>query len=167
MAVNNDGLYDSKVMAPKLTDAERELRDRFVQQYIVDRNEYKATIRLGYLHSVASSYSTLFMNCPYVQKRIIEEMSSPNFAQDEKSRDSALMKNTLRQVILSGANKDKVSASKALGDIHGINTSANKKDANKGILGGVMVVPAIADIDAWEKEALASQGKLVEDTRHS
>lgn len=161
------GLLDSKVMAPKLTDAERELREKFVAEYLKDGDQYKATLRIGFLHSVASEYSLIFMNCPYVQRRITEAMTTPSFEQEERNRDSSLVKNSLRQVIMSGGYANKINASRALSDLHGLGESNNKKNGTGAVLGGVMVVPAIADIDAWEKEALASQNKLVQDTKHT
>lgn len=164
MAGINDGLFDNSVMLPMLTDAERELRDRFVTQYVIDRNEYKATLRLGYMHSVATSYSQIFMNCSYVQKRITEQMfTQPEHVNPGSAK--ALAVNTLAQIMLSAGYKEKIGATKLWNDIHGLN-APTKTDNKHTISGGVMVVPAIADIDAWEREATNSQSKLVEDTRN-
>ena len=164
MAGINDGLFDNKVMLPTLTDAERDLRDRFVAEYVIDRNEYKATMRLGYMSSVATSYSQIFMNCPYVQKRIAEQMYAPQPHLNKESA-AAFAVNTLAQVMASGGYKERVSAAKVWADIHGLN--APTKTENKHMIsGGVMLIPAIADIDAWEREAVNSQAQLVEDTRN-
>lgn len=164
MAGINDGLFDGSVMLPTLSDAERDLRDKFVNEYVIDRNEYKATLRLGYMHSVATSYSQIFMNCPYVQKRIVERMfTTSEHVTPESAKAFAV--NTLSQVMLSGGYKEKIGATKLWADIHGLNAPI-KTDNKHTISGGVMLIPAIADIDAWEREATNSQSKLVEDTRN-
>lgn len=57
-------------MADTLGKTERKLRDRFVEEYLVDYDAFGAAIRIGYSEAFARQYSQQFMLEPYVRKRI-------------------------------------------------------------------------------------------------
>lgn len=59
-------------LSDELTKAERELRNRFVEQYLTDYDEVSACIRLGYQSQFAESYAKKFMLESYTLNRIAE-----------------------------------------------------------------------------------------------
>ena len=58
--------------AEGLTKRERDIRDRFVTEYIVDYNAFQAALRCGYQEAYATDYSQKFMREPYVQQQIVK-----------------------------------------------------------------------------------------------
>ena len=68
-----------------------------VKEYLKDKDAYLATIRTGYLESVALNYAQIFLRCTYVQRKI----------QDAKYRPQAVdpkieKQNDLRKVVPPG-----------------------------------------------------------------
>lgn len=167
MVENTSGPHwdDPRVMESGLSPAEKALRDKFVAQYLVDFDDYKAALRVGFLPSVAATYCKQLMNDGYVQREIArlqrEQQSDPK-AQQERDRELTL--NTLRQAMQNGPYASRVAAAARMAAIHGFD--APIKTQNENIhRGGVMMVPAIADVDEWQKQAQASQERLVEETQ--
>lgn len=64
---------DDGQKAVTLTRTEQALRRRFVEQYLIDFDEYQAVIRLGYQAAFARQYATMFMQEPYTLQLIAEE----------------------------------------------------------------------------------------------
>lgn len=62
--------WDERVLQPALSPTERELRDRFVEQYLIDYSPYGACLRVGFVKSVAIQYSAELMDDPYVARQI-------------------------------------------------------------------------------------------------
>ena len=60
-------------LADTLTKQERALRQRFVEQYLVDYDAYSAAIRLGYQEAFAQQYAKQFLAEPYTLKLIREK----------------------------------------------------------------------------------------------
>ena len=60
-------------LADTLTKQERALRQRFVEQYLVDYDAYSATIRLGYQEAFAQQYAKQFLAEPYTLRLIKEK----------------------------------------------------------------------------------------------
>lgn len=52
------------------SDAERELRERFVTEYLVDYNAYAACLRVGFHSQFATDYAKKFMEESFVRKLI-------------------------------------------------------------------------------------------------
>lgn len=67
-------------MATNLTELERELRDRFVDEYLKDYDQTRALIRCGYAQQYAKDYAIRFMAEPYTLSRL-----------EEKSRELGVM----------------------------------------------------------------------------
>jgi len=57
-------------MAPQLTQAEREFRDRFVTEYLIDYSPVEACLRLGFAKDYATEYGHTYMLDGYVQREI-------------------------------------------------------------------------------------------------
>ena len=55
-----DSIAVPEPLATALSAAEQALRDRFVAQYLLDYDEYKAAIRIGYTPAYAKEFSKLF-----------------------------------------------------------------------------------------------------------
>jgi phage terminase small subunit len=64
---------ESTTLAQTLTEAERDVRDRFVDEYVTDYNAFAAAVRLGYAPTYAKTFSVQFMQEPYVLNRIKEQ----------------------------------------------------------------------------------------------
>lgn len=167
MAVNTSGPYwdDPRVMEPDISPGEKALRDKFVAEYIVDYDEYRAALRIGFLPSVAATYCKQFMNEGYVQReiaRIKREQQIDPKAQQEHDRELTL--NTLREAMQRGPYASRVQAARAVAAMHGFDAPIRTQNENIH-RGGVMMVPTIASVEEWEKAAQASQEKLVEETQ--
>lgn len=167
MAENRSGPYwdDPRVMEPGLSPGEKALRDKFVIEYLVDFDEYRAALRVGFLPSVAATYCKQFIDEGYVQREIArlqrEQQADPKAQQ---GHDRELILSTLRQAMQNGPYASRVQAAAKFAAILGLD--APIKTQNENIhRGGVMMVPAIANVEDWEKAAQASQEKLVEETQ--
>jgi hypothetical protein len=154
------------MMEPELTARERELRDLYVNEYLVDYDPVKAAQRCGFQQSFAKDYAVKFMQESYVQKRI-EFMKHQKV--DEKSIDE-YDKQRVRAVLMKEAHDSsstgsaRVSAAAKLAVILGMD-APTKIQTDNTHKGGVLMVPAIANISDWEAVAQASQAKLVADAR--
>lgn len=153
-------------MEPELTERERALRDLFVNEYLVDYHPVLAAQRCGFQVSFAKDYAVKFMNEAYVQKRIkaLEHAEVEGDALDkyDKKRVRAiLMKEALDPTSTGSA---RVSAAAKLVAVLGMDAPVKtiNENVNKG---GVLMVPAIANLDDWQAIAQASQAKLVADAR--
>lgn len=166
MAENTSGHYwDERVMEPDLTPAEKALRDQFVEQYLVDFDPFKAALRIGFLHSVAMTYAQQLMQEGYVLREIARrERIDPEDDKAQAARDRQLTLNTLRQAAQNGPYASRVAAAAKLASILGMDAPI-KTQQEVTHRGGVMMVPAIANVDEWEREAQKSQEKLAEESR--
>lgn len=136
-------------------------RRAFVKEYMRDFNEYKACLRLGLLHQFALKWKDRLMGESIVQRMIATQVELIE-DEDEKAldKDKQLVLVKMRQVALSGEHKDAVNAAKVISQIRGFNAPI-KVDQSVVNKGGVMMVPAIATLDDWEKSAVGSQEALV------
>lgn len=167
---NEGSLFDALVMQSALSPVEKDLRDKFVTQYLVDYDAWAATIRCGFLRSVAVEYAGQLMQDPYVQRELarkqLEESADPKATAKLKKRQTEAA--LLREAHYKGVGSShaaRVSALAKLCNIYDMD-GATKITANVVHRGGVMLVPAIASVDEWEKAAASSQDKLIQDARH-
>lgn len=167
MAENTSGPIwgDARVMESGMSPGEKALRDKFVNEYLVDFDEYRAALRVGLLPSVAATYSKQLMNDGYVQREIArlqrEQQSDPKSQQE---RDRELTLNTLRQAMQNGPYASRVAAARQMSAIHGFDAPIKTQNETTH-RGGVMMVPEIANVEEWQKAAQTSQEKLVEETQ--
>ncbi len=153
------------------TDAEKALRDLFVIEYLVDYDPVKAAMRCNFGGQFAIEYSKKFMAEPYVQQRISQLGTSADVDPEELSSFNRrrIREQLTREAFYYGPGSShaaRVAALKALSDIEGMTPKGGARGvAGKGgaAAGGVMQVPAIADIDAWEAAASESQDTLIKD----
>lgn len=167
MAENTSG-HDWEAMAtmePQLSPAELALRDNFVFQYLIDFDPYQAAVRVGFLSNLALSYAQRFMGEGYVLRKIAElSRACPDNENEQRKRDESLTLNTLRQAMQNGPYASRVAAARELANILGL-TGGNKRAEELLHRGGVMMVPAIVNVEEWQRAALASQETLVRETR--
>lgn len=62
--------WNEMVLQPSLSPAEKQLRDRFVTEYLIDYDSWAACVRVGFIKSVAMIYAGELMEDPYVRREI-------------------------------------------------------------------------------------------------
>lgn len=154
-------------MDPELNEREKALRELFVNEYLVDYDEIKAAQRVGFQKAFAEDYAKKFMNESFVQKLIKAKEHTPV---DEKKMEQ-YDKETVRAVLRAemhnkfGTPAARVQAASKMAAILGMDKPVEVKNEHTH-KGGVLMVPAIANLNDWEQMAMASQEKLVSDARH-
>ncbi len=68
--------WDPLVMQSPLSPEEKVLRERFVDEYLRDHDPFAATVRVGYLSSVAADYARLLLMDHYVQKLLADRRTA-------------------------------------------------------------------------------------------
>lgn len=116
--------WQAQHMAPQLTQAEREFRDRFVSEYLLDYSPVEACIRLGFAKEYANEYSHTYMLDGYVQREIKRRELEENVA--NVNTDEALRKRIKASLFREAHNQfakpsSRVAALKVLADIYGMN----------------------------------------------
>lgn len=154
-------------MEPELTEREKQLRNLFVDEYLVDYEPVAAAQRCGFQSSFAKDYAIKFMQESYVQKRIKEiehaKIDESQTEQYNKQRVIAVLIKEAHNPFTSGSAR--VAAASKLASIYGMDKQPEKAPEG-GHRGGVLVVPGVASLDDWEAAAVASQTKLVADARN-
>lgn len=151
-------------MEAQLTEQERALRDRFVDELIVDYDAVAACMRIGFSRTFAGPYAEQFIGEAYVQRRIklVEQRTlDPELSHDYDA-------NRVRAVLMRWAHSSHgptaVAAARQLCSVMGLDAPTKIKQEIEH-RGGVMMVPAIASLTDWEKTAVESQQKLAEFSR--
>lgn len=153
-------------MEPELTESEKALRDKFVDEYLVDFKPYEACIRVGFMAAFARQWADKFMDESYVQRRIRErKFKAPEDEKAQAEIDKQIALSALRQAAQHGPYPSRVAAASRLVTMLGID-APTKVQNDITMRGGVMMVPAIANIDEWEQAAIATQDRLVQESRH-
>lgn len=150
--------------APEMTERERALRDLFVSEYLVDYDQVRAAQRCGFGYQFAVEYATKLMGESYVQQRISQIRIDPNVNSNalEEYNKRRIREGLIAEASYKGPGSShaaRVSALKALAELHGM-TKIQGKAPGGGATGGVMAVPGIADLDAWEQQASLTQDNL-------
>lgn len=151
-------------MAPDLSKQERALRDRFVDEYLVDYSPLNAARRVGFSNAFAKEYAERFMTEPYVRQRIKQLETSGQVDEEDleeynKKRIRAQLMREAHDQFSTGSAR--VAALGKLMSMYGMDapTRITQEIEHRG---GVMMVPAIASLDDWERTAMAQQTKLSE-----
>lgn len=158
---------DESMFEAPMSANERAIRDLFVSEYLKDRNSYHAALRCGFTVSFAKVYAKQFMEEPYVRKLIgththndIE--SDPSVKEDfEKAARRRTIEALEKEAHYYGPGSShaaRVSAAGKLAEILDMK-SPTKIDINTS-RGGVMLVPATADLEQWQKDAAKQQAAL-------
>lgn len=95
--------WNDLILQPALSPHEKQLRDRFVNEYLVDYDAWAACVRVGFIKSVAMTYASELMEDPYVRREISRlEKERVVTAADEKGK--ATMHSQLESWYLREAN---------------------------------------------------------------
>ncbi len=156
-----------------LSSPEKALRDRFVVQYLVDYDAYKACIRIGYTPPFAKEFSARFMNEQYVLLKIAElENTSGTAKSDPKAEEEAEKKRIIAGLWREANNlgygssqSARVAALAKLSAFYGMDAPTRSKTELTGADGqplnaGVFVVPGLMTTEEWEAQAAAQQEAL-------
>lgn len=154
------------------SDRERETRNRFVKEYMIDKDPLRAAIRCGFLKGVAKTYAEKFLEEPYVQRLIVEsEKSAFNVdeVETDRAQKSIIMTGLFNEARFQGTGSShsaRVSALTTLAKLHGMEAK-QKVSHEVEHKGGVMLIPVVATtLDSWEKTAIRDQAALIHDARN-
>lgn len=155
--------------APELTASERELRDRFVTEYLTDYDQYKAAIRIGYAPAYAKDFSARFMTEPYVLNKIRAAEGGDVEDTDPDVQKKMIVAGLWREARNMGAGSSqaaRVAALSKLSAFYGMDAPKTTKTEVTGADGlplgsGVFVVPGMVTAEEWAKQAEAQQADLV------
>lgn len=115
--------WNELVLQPALSPVEKELRDRFVAQYLIDYDAWAAALRVGFMKSVAMTYAQELMEDPYVRREIsrLEQQKAANPEKEKDSKQRQIESWLVAQANYRGpgaSHAARVSALCALGKIH-------------------------------------------------
>ncbi len=158
-------------MMPPMSDREKALRDLFVKEYLEDYDAFAACLRCGFMRSFAGDYAQKFMGEPYVRQQLqmMQQLETNIAPTEDEYNKKRIMTGLFREANFRGegaSHAARVSALSKLAQLHGMEVKTNGNVDTTMHRGGVMAVPAIANIDAWEETAVASQEKLVHNARN-
>lgn len=149
-----------------LSEAARAVRNRFVDEYLIDFQPVAAARRCGFQPVFAEAWAKRFMDEPYVNKRINEvklrDLDEDDLAAYDRKRIRASLMQEAHDRSSSGTAR--VAALGKLMSWYGLDQPVKIQQQIEH-RGGVMMVPAIASLDEWEKVAMESQRKLEESSR--
>jgi hypothetical protein len=137
--------------------------DRFIAEYLIDRDAFAAAQRAGIAPLAIKQLVKKFMRDPNVHAKIDaatlqmnpDEMISPQWVISK-----------FQEVVSSpfSSYSTKTTALRELASMKGMYPDKNKAP-DDGVRGGVVLVPATASLNDWEKAALKQQKALKEDVR--
>lgn len=84
-------------MSETLTKQERVLRQRFVEEYLIDYDPLAAAIRLGYQEAFADQYAKRFMRETYTLKRIAEREAEMGILTEEDQHRKKIVAGLYRE----------------------------------------------------------------------
>lgn len=131
-------LDSQKMDTANLTDAEKAVRDLFVDQYVKDNDPYRACIRMGFLAAFAPDQAKAFMEDGYVLRKlswIAAQASNPSDA------DKAELLANLRWLCFNGTAASRANASKLYMEAQGY----IKKNEDGDSARAAALVDALAD----------------------
>lgn len=152
-----------------LSSPEKVLRDRFVVQYLIDYDAYKACIRIGYTPPFAKEFSARFMNEQYVLTKIAEtEGTKGEVKPDEEAEKKRIIAGLWREannLSYGSSQSARVAALAKLSAFYGMDAPTKSKTELTGADGqplnaGVFVVPGIMTTEDWERQAESQQEAL-------
>lgn len=151
------------------SEQEQALRDTFIAEYLVDYDAIAAALRCGFAKSFAEDYAKKFMAEPYVQRKLKAEQLDPPTTKEGEEAEKALRRRKIIAALMREAHNPLVSGSSRVAALSRLAVIEGLDQPDKGPAelhrGGVMMVPAIADLDKWEATAMSSQERLVLEAR--
>ncbi|ANO57530.1 hypothetical protein [Vibrio phage vB_VhaS-tm] len=175
MDVNSNDFLTGEV---SYTQADKELRDRFINEYLRDYNSYAACVRIGFMDEMALETAKQFMEEPYVRRGIADaEAQRAKHLQSEQDDDLStlpegfiphdmetdkqrIVSGLFREAFYKGPGASHASRVSALGKLADIYKLTKEEQTDDKVASNVMVVPAIGSVDAWEEQASKQQAEL-------
>lgn len=156
--------------AEELTDLDRQIRDQFAQEYLVDYDALAACVRIGFAKMFAENYAKKFMSETYVRNRIAqlqahEALNPKQEANEDKRRIRSMLFKEANYHGPGSSHGARVSALAKLASIYSMDGPIKTENLHTH-RGNVMRIPAQMDEDTWEREAIESQTELARDVRH-
>lgn len=158
--------------AAQLSQSEIETRDRFVAEYLVDYDAYKACIRIGYSPAYAKDFCVRFMAEPYVLNKIKATEFDPSAPVDIEQEKKKVLAGLWREANNFGAGSSqaaRVAALSKLSAFYGMDAPKKTQTEVTGPDGqplgaGVFVVPGAVTLEDWAEQAAKQQEELVRPT---
>lgn len=155
--------------SPQLTEAEVELRQWFVREYLYDYNPVAAAMRVGFAQPFATEYAKKFMNESYVQ-RLIRELTLEDNDDDEavqKGKVRKIESMLLREANYHGEDSSHGARVQALGRLVNVlgMEAPTKGEMNVTHRGAIFLIPTISNIEDWEATVVSEQEKLIDASR--
>jgi len=137
--------------------------EEFARQYIIDFNQRRAAMRMGYGESVAARYGGEWFWKPYTQAYLVSLIRNI----EERC---LVCRNEVIAGLLREANRydedasstSRISAWREIGRILGMYINRIELSANSS---GVMEVPLVANSEQWESVAIDAQTSLMKGIR--
>ena len=153
-----------------LSEREREVRDSFVREYLVDHSSFKAAIRVGYCASVAQEYGKKLLQDSYVQRALARAEHTPNDSgETEEIRKQRVVNSLLKEANYIGpgaSHSARVSALAKLASIHGLEAPSKTEIKHKGKVNhkhdGELSISHNVNFEALDGEELEMVRKLLE-----
>lgn len=157
--------------APDLTWRERALRDLFVQEYLVDYDQFAAALRCGYSDAYAREQSVKLMNEAYVRQRIKDQEVLPAEDDNPEKMKNYVVVGLRREANYRGAGASpsaRVAALAKISSIYGLDAPTKTKNEHTGadgtvLMAGTIVIPGLMTMEQWAEAAGKQQADLVKD----
>ena len=147
--------------AKKITESEASLETRFVDEYLVDFDQYLAAIRAGVPRLQAKPKSKVLMSTMAVQKAIIARVDA--MKPSDIATPQRILMGLMHETGKTTFGSDRVGALKSVHEVLKDIRKQDKEDteqAKAGKKGGVMLVPGAASLTDWEQAATMMQADL-------
>ena len=161
--MNNSILPTLAMKADELTQMERDTIDKYIIEYIFDKDEEKAAIRMGISRTYAKSIAKGFVDTPYFQIKLKEySVEKDTLLDDTELLRREIVRNLIDVMKYNGENASQSARIQSAKEISAIMGLATKQQTNTEdeFISGVMVIPASLPIDEWSSQAIASQAAL-------
>jgi len=151
-------LVTKSLRADDLSPEDIQLYDKFVEEYLKDRDSTAAAARVGFAPTHAGYWGGELLKIGYVSK-LIRDADYSELDLDKRSRlylswmeEHAMYKGH------GSSHAARVSATKMLLDI--ATGEAAKRAVQEHIQGGVMIVPVVDSVEHWADDAARMQKQL-------
>lgn len=156
---------DPQFAQPELSENDILLREEFAREYCIDFNAIAACIRLGILGPYAEDWANLFMS-EGITRHLIQERMDYLLTTDQRDYKEDLKREVIQRLRREGYREgsdsnhgSRVTAWTTIAKITGM-LDRETEETGHGVVGGVMIVPAMVSPEDWEKQAVVSQEQL-------
>lgn len=152
----------------ELSPNEIKLRQQFVEEYVKDKDSYKALIRCGFLYAYAQNHHKQLLAEPFVQDLIVAYKHRLESVEDSDANYIDEIVNVYREVMNNPESKgsERVSAAAKLAELKGLNKVQESK-VSVDFSGGVLKMPVMVDntgnmidVDSFSVLAQKQQAEL-------